>query len=68
MSAPTGKWGNARRQFLSHRSFSPFDPEGQGGGARHREKRNRLFLPLLFILHIKTPYLVEGYGVLLVLS
>ncbi|MER2260592.1 MAG: hypothetical protein ABS934_01170, partial [Psychrobacillus sp.] len=28
-SAPTGKWGNARRQFLSHRSFYPFDPRGK---------------------------------------
>ena len=45
MSAPTGKWEKARRQFLSHRSFYPFDPEGQGGGARHQEKRKRLCLP-----------------------
>ncbi|WP_251553409.1 hypothetical protein [Psychrobacillus sp. MER TA 171] len=36
VTAPTGKWGKARRQFLSHRSFYPFDPEGQGGGARHQ--------------------------------
>ncbi|MER2071826.1 MAG: hypothetical protein ABS898_07910, partial [Psychrobacillus sp.] len=43
--APTGKWKKARRQFLSHRSFYPFDPEGQGAGARHPEKRRRLSLP-----------------------
>ncbi|MER2071403.1 MAG: hypothetical protein ABS898_05780, partial [Psychrobacillus sp.] len=36
VTAPTGKWRKARRQFLSHRSFYPFDPEGQGGGARHQ--------------------------------
>ena len=42
-SAPTGKWENARRQLFSHRSIFPFDPEGQGDGARHQEKRNRLF-------------------------
>ncbi|WP_251553160.1 hypothetical protein [Psychrobacillus sp. MER TA 171] len=36
MSAPTGKWRKARRQFLSHRSFYPFDPEGQGDEARHQ--------------------------------
>ena len=34
ISAPTGKLGIARRQLLSHRSDSPFDPEGQGAGAR----------------------------------
>ena len=34
MSAPTGKWGKARRQLLSHHSFFTFDPEGQGAGAR----------------------------------
>ncbi|MER2262053.1 MAG: hypothetical protein ABS934_08545 [Psychrobacillus sp.] len=45
MSAPTGKWGKARRQLLSHHSFYPFDPEGQGGVAGHQEKRNRLCLP-----------------------
>ncbi|MER2071039.1 MAG: hypothetical protein ABS898_03940 [Psychrobacillus sp.] len=45
MSAPTGKWEKARRQLLSHRSFYPFDPEGQGDGARHEEKRKRLSLP-----------------------
>ncbi len=45
MSAPTGKWEKARRQFFGHRSFYPFDPEGQGDGARHQEKRNRLCLP-----------------------
>ncbi|NME06412.1 hypothetical protein [Psychrobacillus sp. BL-248-WT-3] len=28
-----------------HRSFYPFDPEGQGGGARQQEKHNRLSLP-----------------------
>ncbi|MER2236498.1 MAG: hypothetical protein ABS892_00335 [Psychrobacillus sp.] len=42
-SDPTGKWGKARRQLPSHRSFYPFDPEGQGDGARHQEKRKRLF-------------------------
>ena len=45
MSAPTGKWEKVRRQFLSHRSFYPLDPEGQGGAASHQEKRNRLCLP-----------------------
>ncbi|PZX03125.1 hypothetical protein C7437_10783 [Psychrobacillus insolitus] len=35
ISVPTGKWGIARRQLLSHRSNYPFDPEGQGAGARH---------------------------------
>ncbi|MER2071868.1 MAG: hypothetical protein ABS898_08130 [Psychrobacillus sp.] len=44
-SDPTGKWGKARRQLPSHRSFYPFDPEGQGDGARHQEKRKRLSLP-----------------------
>ncbi len=34
--APTGKWRKARRQLLSHRCFYLFDPEGQGGGARHQ--------------------------------
>ena len=34
ITAPTGKWGIARRQLLSHRSDYPFDPEGQGAGAR----------------------------------
>ncbi|PZX07960.1 hypothetical protein C7437_1011082 [Psychrobacillus insolitus] len=34
MSGPTGKWGIARRQLLSHRSDFTFDPEGQGAGAR----------------------------------
>jgi len=29
ITAPTGKWGIARRQPLSHRSDYPFDPEGQ---------------------------------------
>ena len=45
ISAPTGKWEKARRQFFGHRSFYPFDPEGQGDGARHQEKRIRLCLP-----------------------
>ncbi|WP_205964104.1 hypothetical protein, partial [Psychrobacillus sp. BL-248-WT-3] len=35
----------ARRQLHSHRSFYPFDPEGQGAVARHQEKRKRLSLP-----------------------
>ena len=35
ISAPTGKWGIARRQLLSHHSDFTFDPEGQGAGARH---------------------------------
>ncbi|MCM3357994.1 hypothetical protein [Psychrobacillus sp. MER TA 171] len=30
---------------LRRSSFFPFDPEGQGAGARHQEKRRRLFLP-----------------------
>jgi len=34
ISAPTGKWGIARRQLLSHRSDFTFDPEGQVAGAR----------------------------------
>jgi hypothetical protein len=34
ISAPTGKWGIARRQLLSHHSDFTFDPEGQGAGAR----------------------------------
>ena len=34
MSAPKGKWGKARRQLLSHRSFFTFDPEGLGAEAR----------------------------------
>ena len=45
MSAPTGKWRNARRQLFSHRSIYPFDPEGQGAEASHQEKRKRLCLP-----------------------
>ena len=45
MSAPTGKWRKARRQLLSHHSFYPIDPEGQGDEARHQEKHNRLSLP-----------------------
>jgi len=34
ISAPSGKWGIARRQLLSHRSDFTFDPEGQGAVAR----------------------------------
>jgi hypothetical protein len=34
MTGPTGKFGIARRQFLSHRSNSKFDLEGQGAVAR----------------------------------
>ncbi|MER2263324.1 MAG: hypothetical protein ABS934_15060, partial [Psychrobacillus sp.] len=45
MSALTGKWRNARRQLFSHRSIYPFDPEGQGAEASHKEKRKRLCLP-----------------------
>ena len=45
ITAPTGKWGKARRQLLSHHSFFTFDPEGQGAVARHEEKRKRLSLP-----------------------
>ncbi len=44
MSAPTSKWGTARRQFLSLRSRYPFDLEGQGAEAG-QEKRKRLCLP-----------------------
>ncbi|WP_205964182.1 hypothetical protein, partial [Psychrobacillus sp. BL-248-WT-3] len=29
VTAPTGKWKKARRQFFSHRSFYPFDPRGK---------------------------------------
>jgi hypothetical protein len=46
ISAPTGKWGIARRQPLSHRSDFPFDPEGQGAGAR--QILDRKVSPLLF--------------------
>jgi hypothetical protein len=35
ITAPTGKWGIARRHPLSHRNDSPFDTEGQGAVARH---------------------------------
>ena len=41
---PDKQMGKARRQFLSPHSFIPFDLEGQGGGARQKEKRKRLCL------------------------
>ncbi len=45
MSAPTGKWEKARRQFLSHRSFYPFDPRDKVLKLDIEEKRKHLFLP-----------------------
>ncbi|MER2009829.1 MAG: hypothetical protein ABS939_20535, partial [Psychrobacillus sp.] len=37
--------GKCEEAAPRHRSFYSYDPEGQGGGARHQEKRKRLCLP-----------------------
>ncbi|WP_251553410.1 hypothetical protein [Psychrobacillus sp. MER TA 171] len=42
---PDRQMEKCEEAVLRHRSFYPFDPEGQGGGARHPEKRKRLSLP-----------------------
>ena len=34
ITAPTGKWGIARGSSLATKVDYPFDPEGQGAGAR----------------------------------
>ncbi|NME06867.1 hypothetical protein HF876_13550 [Psychrobacillus sp. BL-248-WT-3] len=49
---PDRQMGKARRQLLSHRSFYPFDPEGQGTGSEFYNFLNNKKSKESFLTHL----------------